>query len=223
MSELVNLKLEVREKLGKEASKKLRAKEYIPAVFYNPEGENIPLKIREGLFHKVWHKAGTTSVVELEFERDNKTEKIPALIWDVKKHPYKTVYMHVDFYGVDLTKELTVSVPVEVKGKPKGAEEGGVIEIYRQTLELTCLPVNIPDHVIIDVSKLEIGDHINIEDVKIPSGARAEFDENFAVVGLIPPYEETEPEEAEAEGEGEGEGTEEGAEGEATQGEEESS
>lgn len=220
MSELVNLKLEVREKLGKEASKKLRAKEYIPAVFYNPEGKNISLKVREGLFHKVWHKAGTTSVVELEFEQNNETVKIPALIWDVKKHPYKTVYMHIDFYGVDLTKEITVSVPVEVKGTPKGAEEGGVIEIYRQTLDLTCLPVNIPNHVIIDVSKLEIGDHINIEDVKIPSGARAEFEENFAVVGLIPPYEETEPEETEEETEGEE--TEEGAESEETGSQEES-
>ncbi|MFO7727122.1 MAG: hypothetical protein R6X11_02230, partial [Desulfonatronovibrio sp.] len=133
---------------------------------------------------------------------------------------YKTVYMHVDFYGVDLTKEITVSVPVEVKGTPKGAEEGGVIEIYRQTLDLTCLPVNIPNHVIIDVSKLEIGDHINIEDVKIPSGARAEFEENFAVVGLIPPYEETEPEETGEEAEGEEK--EEGAESEEKESEQES-
>ncbi len=200
MSELVNLKLELRDKLGKEASKKLRARDYIPAVFYNPEGENIPLKVREGLFHKVWIKAGTTSVVELEFERDSKTEKIPALIWSVDKHPFKTVYMHVDFYGVDLTKEITVSVPVEVKGTPKGAEEGGVIEIYRQTLDLTCLPVNIPNQVVVDVSSLEIGDNIGIDEIKLPSGTRADYEENFAVVGLMPPYQEKKEAEDDIEG-----------------------
>ncbi|RQD58468.1 MAG: 50S ribosomal protein L25 [Desulfonatronovibrio sp. MSAO_Bac4] len=204
MSQLVNLQVEVREKRGKEAAKKLRAKEYIPAVFYSPEGENISLKIREGQFHKVWIKAGSTSVVELEFTQNNETVKKPALIWAVDKHPYKTVYMHVDFYGVDLTKEVTVSVPVEVTGKPKGEEEGGVLEIYRQTLDLTCLPVNIPNHVVIDVSKLEIGDNISIDDVKLPSGARIEYEESFAVVGLIPPYQEkTEAEEDEIEEEAE--------------------
>lgn len=200
MSELINLKLELREKKGKEACKKLRASDYIPAIFYNPEGLNIPLKVKEGPFHKVWINAGSTSVVELEFEQDNKTVKIPAMIWSVVKHPYKTVYTHVDFYGVDLTKEITVSVPVEVSGTPKGAEDGGVIEIYRQTLDLTCLPVNIPNHVTIDVSKLEIGDSINLEDVKLPPGAKVDLEENFAVVGLMPPYqEEAEPEADEGE------------------------
>ncbi|MFN2343369.1 MAG: 50S ribosomal protein L25, partial [Desulfonatronovibrio sp.] len=194
MSQLVNVQVEVREKRGKEAAKKLRAKEYIPAVFYSPDGENVSLKIREGLFHKIWIKAGSTSVVELEFTQNNETVKKPALIWAVDKHPYKTVYMHVDFYGVDLKKEVTVSVPVEVTGKPKGEEEGGVLEIYRQTLDLTCLPINIPNQVIIDVSKLEIGDNISIDDIKLPSGARIEYEESFAVVGLIPPYHEEEPE-----------------------------
>ncbi len=197
MSELVNLKLELREGKGKEAAKKLRAREYIPAVYYNPQGVNIPLKVREGLFHKVWLKAGSTSVVELEFEQDSQTVKMPALIWSVDKHPYKTVYTHIDFYGVDLTKELTVSVPVEVTGTPKGAEEGGVIEIFRQHLDLTCLPINIPNQIVIDVSRLEIGDNINIEDIKLPSGARIDVEENFAVVGLLPPYQEKVEEEAE--------------------------
>ena len=217
MSELVNLKLEVREKKGKEASKKLRANDYIPAVFYNPEGVNIPLKVREGLFHKVWLRVGATSVVELEFEQDNETVKMPALIWSVDRHPYKTKYTHIDFYGVDLTKEITVSVPVEVKGTPKGAEDGGVIEIYRQTLDLTCLPVNIPHHVVIDVTRLDIGDNINVEDIQLPPGARIDLEENFAVVGLIPPYQEKaeveaeegeEVEESEAAPEGEGSGKE---------------
>ncbi|WP_028574994.1 50S ribosomal protein L25 [Desulfonatronovibrio hydrogenovorans] len=202
MSELVNLQVELREKRGKEAAKKLRANDYIPAVFYNPQGENISLKVRNGLFHKVWLKAGSTSVVELEFEKDNETVKIPALIWSVDKHPYKTVFIHIDFYGVDLTKEVTVSVPVEITGKPKGAEDGGVMEIYRQHLDLTCLPVNIPNQVLIDVSKLEIGDNINIDDIKLPSGARAEYEENFAVVGLVPPYQEKAEPEAETEEEG---------------------
>lgn len=212
MSELVNLKVETREKTGKEAARKLRASDYIPAVFYSPEGENITLKVRVGLFQKVWLKAGSTSVVELEFEQNNQTVKIPALIWAVDKHPFKTVYMHIDFYGVDLSKEVTVAVPVELTGKPKGAEDGGVLEIYRQTLDVTCLPINIPNQIVVDVTKLDIGDNINIEDMKLPSGTRVDFEENFAVVGLVHPYQESE-EAGEEEGEEGQETQEEGTEG----------
>ncbi|WP_291318936.1 50S ribosomal protein L25 [Desulfonatronospira sp.] len=199
MSELYNLKVEVRNETGKSSARKLRKSDYIPGVYYDSQGATLPLKVRNGPFYKAWNQVGTTNVVELEYFQDGESYKKPCLIWSIDRHPYKKIYMHVDFYGVDLTKEVTVAVPVEVKGTPKGAEDDGVINIFRETLDLTCLPANIPSQVVIDVSKLEIGDNIYIEDLKLPAGAKVTYEENFAVVGLIPPMQEEPEAEAEEE------------------------
>ncbi len=193
MSEVYNLKVEVRTEKGKSAARKLRRSDYVPGVYYDARGETIPLKIRVGSFYKAWTRAGSTSVVELEYFHSGKTNKKPCLIWSVDRHPFKKIYMHVDFYGVDLTKEVTVSVPVDIQGTAKGAEDGGVMEIYRNYLDLTCLPANIPSQVLIDISHLKIGDNVNVEDIRLPAGAKAVYEENFAVVGLTPPMR---PEEA---------------------------
>ncbi len=199
MSELYNLKVEVRTETGKSAARKLRRTDYVPGVYYNAQGDTMPLKIRNGPFYKAWNQVGFTNVVELEYTQAGETQKKPCLIWSIDRHPYKKIYMHVDFYGVDLTKEVTVAVPVEVTGTPKGAEDGGIIRFFRETLDLTCLPANIPSQVNVNVSKLEIGDNIYIEDLKLPAGAKVTFEENFAVVGLVPPMQEEEPERAEEE------------------------
>ncbi len=199
MSELYNLKVEKRTETGKSAARKLRKNDYVPGVYYDAQGDTVPVKIRSGPFYKAWTRVGSTSVVELEYTEGGTIHKKPSLIWSVDKHPFKKIYLHVDFYGVDLTKEVTVSVPVEIKGTAKGAEDGGVMEIYRDHLDLTCLPASIPSHVVIDVSKLRIGDNINLDDIKLPAGVKAVYEDNFAVVGLVPPMREEEPEAEEGE------------------------
>ena len=100
----------------------------------------------------------------------------------------------MDFYGVDLTKEISVHIPVVVEGKAAGEVLGGVLEVYRDTLEVTCLPLAIPDKVVIDVTALEINQHVKVADITLPSGVKAVYEENFAVVGVVVPTEEPEEE-----------------------------
>ncbi|MFP5238994.1 MAG: 50S ribosomal protein L25, partial [Acidobacteriota bacterium] len=118
----------------------------------------------------------------------------PSLIWVVDAHPYKNQIDHVDFYGVDPTKQIHVNVEVELKGKPKGVVVGGKLELYREDLEVVCLPANIPDKIVIDVAGLEINQAIQIKDVALPEGVKAVFDSNFAVVAVISPTAEAEAE-----------------------------
>ena len=187
MSELYNLKVELRTETGKSAARKLRRNGYVPGIYYDSQGTTVPVKVRSGPFYKAWVEAGATNVVELEYTYNGETHKKPCLIWDVDRHPFKKVYMHVDCYGVDLSKEVTVSVPVETQGTPKGTEDGGILELYRDHLDLTCLPANIPSQVVINVSKLKIGDSITLDQIKLPAGAKANYEESFAIVGLSPP------------------------------------
>jgi len=200
MSEIFTLQVETRTAKGKGASRKLRKQGFVPAVYYNAKGENIPLQVRSTPFRKTWEQAGSTHVVELEIADADKVEKRPALIWAVDKHPFKSILIHVDFYGVDLEKEVTLQVPVQVVGKAKGVEAGGIIEIYRDQLEVTCLPTNIPEHIVIDVTDLDINQNLLVSDLTLPDGVQAVFEENFAVVGIVEPTSsDTEEEEGEEE------------------------
>ncbi|WP_243368247.1 50S ribosomal protein L25/general stress protein Ctc [Fundidesulfovibrio soli] len=195
MKEQLSLTVQGRAERGKGPNSRLRAQKMVPGVYYDDKGVNIPVVVADLPFRKVFQKVGSSRVFDLIIDHDGKTETHPSLIWVVDAHPYKNQIDHVDFYGVDPTKQIHVRVEVEVKGKPKGVVVGGKLEIYHEDLEVVCLPANIPDKIVIDVAGLEINQAIQIKDVVLPEGVKAVFDSNFAVVAVISPT-------AEAEGEG---------------------
>jgi large subunit ribosomal protein L25 len=212
MAEQFNLSVTRRDssETGKGANKRLRRQSYIPAVYYNRKGENIPVKMVYGTFESVWSKAHGTNIVNLEIEGDGAKFERPVLIWDVHGHPVKNLITHVDFLGVDLKQTMDMDVPVEVTGTAKGQEQGGIVSMYVDTLSVTCLPTAIPDSIAIDVTDLDINDNIYVEDIRLPEGVTMkDYDENFAVVGVSPPAESYEEELEAAEAE-EGEEAEEG-------------
>ena len=214
MAAQYSLQVEKRSETGKNAMSRLRSGGFVPGVYYTKSGENIQLQVLYGALEKTYAKAHNSNIVELSIQDGQQQIKKPVLIWNVQKHPAKDLMLHVDFYGVDLKQAMDVDVPVEVAGEAKGAEEGGYVTIYRDTLKVSCLPSNIPDQIVIDVSALDINDSILIEDVKLPEGVTLkESEEGFAVVGVAPPEKslEEEAEEAEAEAEEAEEGGEEAA------------
>ena len=118
-------------------------------------------------------------------EGDAGAETKPALVWKVEHHPTKPRITHVDFYGVDLTKEIQVRVPVEVVGKSKGQVKGGQLEIHRESIEVLCLPLVIPDKIVLDITNVDINESILIADVVLPEGVKAVYDNNYAVIGVL--------------------------------------
>lgn len=197
MSNQITLKVKKRDVTGKGAMRKLRATGLVPGVYY-AKGENVMIQVEPLPLNKAFAKAGTSQLVYLEIEGG---DTHPALIKELIRHPYKAQITHVDFFGVNLKKAVRVRVPVETTGKAKGEQFGGKLSIYRDGIEVECLPTDIPDKIVLDITELEVGDSIHIEDIAMPSGVAALFDENFAVLGLVVP---TSTEEAEGE-EGEGE------------------
>lgn len=216
MAEQYSLHVEKRSETGKNAMSRLRGKGFVPGVYYTKSGENIQLQVLYGALEKIYSKAHNSNIVELNIQDDRRKIQKPVLIWNVQKHPAKDLMLHVDFYGVDLKQAMDVDVSVVVAGESKGADAGGIVTIYRDTLRVSCLPSDIPDQIEIDVSELDIHDSILIEDVKLPEGVTLkESEEGFAVVGVAPPEktleEEAEAAEAELEAEETGEGEEESA------------
>lgn len=184
---IIDKTLSVRKKegRGKGPSGRLRAKDLVPGVFYTTSGENIMVQAPALPLEKLYESVGHTAVFNLEIESDGKKDIHPVLIWQIQRHPYKKCFMHIDYYGVDLDKEIKVDVPVEFTGVAKGTKLGGVLETYRESVRLGSKPLNMPQKIVVDVSDLNIGDMITISDIKLPDNVRAVFDRDYAVVGVL--------------------------------------
>jgi len=199
MKETLSLAVKTRAGRGKGANRKLRATDMVPGVYYDATGVNIPVMVEHMPLRKLFSKTASSHVFELQIDSENGRETKPSLIWQLQYHPTKSLITHVDFYGVDLTKEITVHIPIEFVGKAAGMVQGGVLEVYRDTLEVTCLPLAIPDKVTVDVTALNLNEHIKVADIPMPAGVKAIYEDNFAVVGVVIPTEEPVEEETPAE------------------------
>ncbi len=190
-----------RTETGKNAVRRLRREGFVPGVFYNKQGDNIPLKVPYSTLERVFLRAHKSNIVELRVQDGSRQVTHPVLIWDLLEHPVKNLILHADFMGVDLKTEMDVDVSIQVTGTAKGEDDGGIVTLYRDAITVTCLPTAIPDQIEIDVTELDINDSINVADVVLPEGVRLkDVDENFAVVGVMPPGASIEEEEEAAEG-----------------------
>jgi large subunit ribosomal protein L25 len=193
MKEKVTLAVSLRQGTGKGANRRLRTGTLVPGVYYDAGGENIVVQTEDLPLARAYRQVGSSHILDLVIDMDGKTETKPALIRNIQRHPIKSKIIHVDFYGVDLTKEIRVQVPVVITGKAKGLVMGGLVEVFRDTVEVACLPLDIPDNIPIDVTDLGIGDNIAVDELVMPQGIRAVFEDHYAVVGVVAPEAEAAP------------------------------
>lgn len=179
------LTVQKREGRGKCASRRLRAKDLVPGIFYNGKGDNIMVQAPELQLEKLYESAGRNTVFNLEIVSEEGSSVHPALIWEVQRHPYKKRFTHIDYYGVDLDKEIKIDTPVEITGTAPGVKLGGVMEVYREMIRLAGKPLDIPQKVVVDVSKLNIGDSINVGDLALPPNTRCVYDQNYPIVSVM--------------------------------------
>lgn len=179
------LSVQKREDCGKGPSGRLRSQELIPGVFYTAKGENITVQAPTLPLEKLYEEVGHTTVFNLEIDENGQKSTHPVLIWQVQRHPYKKCFTHIDFYGVDLNKEVKVDVPLEFVGVSRGVKLGGVLETYRESVRLSSKPLDMPKKITIDVSDMDINDTVNMADLQLPANVTAIYDQNFAVVSVL--------------------------------------
>lgn len=185
MSEVTSLQLSRREERGKGPCSRLRSKGLVPGVFYNSQGENISLTVDNMALGKAFEKVRYSKMIELHIDIDGKIEKRNALFKKLVSHPVKRRYDHVDFVGIDLDKNVQVTVPVEVIGRAKGVVLGGKVEIFQERVLISCLPTAIPDSIVYDITELNIGDKVFVDQLPLPEGVKAVFDRNYLVLSIL--------------------------------------
>ena len=187
MAQALKLSAQARVKVGKNANRQLREQGIIPAIYYNTKGESRPIQVQEAALMKLYAVAGRTSLFDLEIEEDGKKTTFPCLIWDVEYYPTKYRFQHVDFYCVDLAKDLTIRVSLEFIGTSKGVKAGGKLETYRDQIDVLSKPGTLPKKIVVDISNLDINQGFRVADLAMPEGVRASYDDNFAIVNVNAP------------------------------------
>ncbi|HCU23462.1 MAG TPA: 50S ribosomal protein L25 [Deltaproteobacteria bacterium] len=177
-----------REKTGKGVARKLRAQGAIPAVLYGQGQSAVPLAVNLRDFTKALSGAKSVNVL-LDLAVEGK-EKIPVMVKDYQAHVIDRHFLHVDFLKIDLTKKVSVDVPVQLVGKAPGTKEGGILEHITRTLKIDCLPTAIPQFLEADVSALNIGDNLHVHDLKLPEGIELAEAGDLTIAAVVAPVEE---------------------------------
>ena len=203
--ELLELTANVRKTTGKGTGRSLRREGRIPGILYGPKTEPIMLSLDTRELEKVIKDNGSVyTPMNLTIINGDSIKK-SAMIKELQLHPVTGTYVHVDFYEISLDKKIQVQVAVEITGKAPGVEEGGALQIIRRELDVMCLPLDIPDSIVVDVSGLGIGDSIHLGELPVSEGVELLGDDGLTVIAVSSPMAAavSEGEEGEEEAEGE--------------------
>lgn len=200
--EQVSLRARTGRASGSRASRRLRRQGQVPAVVYGRDMEPLNVAVEARELYTVLHTdAGLNALITLETEEG---DEILTMARVVERHPFRREYRHVDFQKIALTETITTEVPVHFQGEPVGVVEGGVLSPARTMIQIEALVTQIPGHLEVDISGIELGDALRIVDLPEVEGVTYLEDPEAVVVSVtVPAAEEEEPEMAEGE-EGEG-------------------
>ena len=177
-----SLAVEVRSDTGKGVARKLRAVGRIPAVLYGHGNASVSLSIQAkdlDTLLKTSH-AGLNTLIDLE--GDGAVAGKVVLIKELQRHSVAGTLSHADFFEIDATAKIHVSVPIKLEGTPEGVKLGGVLEHMMREIDLLCLPNAIPDSLEVDVSGMNQNESLHVSDLTLPEGVETGVDEALPIV-----------------------------------------
>ena len=184
MSQVLTVEADPREDFGKNASRRLRHDGRIPAVVYGAGGPAILVTVDPRKIADILHsEAGHNAIFTLEI-RGKAPARVMLRDWQVD--PVLGSLLHVDMVRVALDAKLKVKVPVHVTGEAKGVKtQGGVFEFLLREVEVECLPDEIPDHFVVDVTELLIGKTLRVADLPVSDKIKVLTDATRAVAHVV--------------------------------------
>ncbi len=196
------VKSEKRSGLGKNASRRLRKQGFIPAVLYGEATASVPLVLnKKDIIGILRLETGENTLFRVAFD----SEEMDVMIKDLQIDPTTDEILHADLIRIAMDKLIRVTVPIVHEGDPVGVKaEGGFIDFANREIEIECLPKDIPENLVIDISSLHIHQSFKVEHIVPPPGVRLLSDPGQVLVLISMPHKEEEfpgetPEEAVAE------------------------
>ena len=159
------LQAEKREGRGKNEARRLRASGRIPAVVYGADkGKAVEIAVDPKTLLRILHsESGVNTLIGLQLDGGNTR----VLVKEYQVDPIDHKLLHADFYQVAMDKTITVTVPIVVKGEPKGVkQQGGIVDFVHREIEVEVLPADIPENITVDISELMLHEGIRVRDLK---------------------------------------------------------
>jgi large subunit ribosomal protein L25 len=155
-----------RESRGKNEARRTRMRGLIPAVVYGAFKDPVPVAVSPKAILQIVHSTGGyNTIFNLDIEG---RENTPVMVVDYQNDPIRGTLLHADLKRIDLTKRIRVSIPLGTQGEPKGVKtQGGLLEIISRAAEIECLPDEIPEHFIVDVTELMMGQSKRFSDLPL--------------------------------------------------------
>jgi large subunit ribosomal protein L25 len=168
--EITDLAAQVRKEQKKGPARRLRQQGFVPAIFYGGSTENIQLAVKSSDLLKLRKEKKVHSFIKLIIDDGGKKLEKLSLIKELQIQSLTGKMFHADFYEVDMKKKLEFDVTLNFTGKAIGVENGGEIQHIKREIKVLCLPANLPDHIDVDITGIDIGHSIKVKDIKIPEG-----------------------------------------------------
>jgi len=181
----VLLQAKRRTQVGKQVVKAMRHRGTLPAVVYGEKASSVACSVDQKAFVTLLHEHGRNAIINLTMENG---DGHATLIKEIQRHPVGGHILHVDFHRISLTQKIVVAVPVEVVGTAAGVRnDGGILEHLLHEVEVECLPTEIPERIVYDVSSLGIHDIVHTSDLVAEGDVRIVTESDRPVIMVVPP------------------------------------
>ena len=193
----ITVAAEVRTSRGKNEARRTRRAGQIPAVIYGAFQDPVSIAVNPREILKIVRSnTGYNTIFTLAIQDGENT---PVMVVDHQVDPVKNTLLHADFKRIDLTKRIRVSIPVSTEGEPAGVKvQGGLLEIITRAVEIECLPDDIPEHFIVDVRELMIGQSKRASDIALSGSMKLTSAPETVIAHIVTLKVEAEPVAAEA-------------------------
>jgi large subunit ribosomal protein L25 len=173
---------------GKNVNRRLRKSEKIPAVVYGAGREPQPLEVDPILISKILHsQSGHNTIFAVSVDGGAKAN---VMVKDYQLDPVRGKLIHADLYEIAMDQLLKLTVDVEMVGEAEGVKLGGIMDVVSRSLEVECLPADIPESIKVDVGHLKINDYIRVRNLPVDPKVRFLSDPEIVIVTIVPPVKE---------------------------------
>jgi large subunit ribosomal protein L25 len=177
---------------GKNANRRLRKSGRIPAVMYGQGKEPVVVSVNPAQLNAILHsETGRNTIFGLSVDG---SEQNNAMVKDYQLDPVQGHLIHADFLQIAMDRLLEVTVNVELVGEAEGVKlDGGIMDIVTRSIDVECLPADIPESIKVDVTALKINDYIRVKNLQTDAKVKILTDPEVVVVTIVPPIKEEVP------------------------------
>ena len=184
--ETISLNLEIRDSAGKGPARRTRSAGEVPGIYYGQGSDAVLIRVEARDFNRRIANLEGAHLIQTSSPATELDGKM-VLVREIQSHPVSGKTLHFDLLQVPLDQEIEVKVALHFDGKSEGVALGGILQPLIRELSCRCLPTGIPESISADITKLQVGDSLHVDDLVMPEGVRAVPEDNPPVVTVMAP------------------------------------